>query len=154
MQLGQLLLTKEQQNIPHDKLIAISLTLKKLKKDNLATQILLTDGIVNAKDGTFVSLKEQAQANIEIGLSLYAKKDYPQAIVKLREAEIMFPKHIGIKLNLLQVLLVSIEENDRGNKNLDRAKKLLVDVGGLKLTTEESERLKKMQKKYQLVAGI
>ena len=154
MQLGQLLLTKEQQNIPHEKLIAISLTLKKLKKDNLATQILLTDGIVNAKDGTVVSLKEQAQANIEVGLSLYANKHYPQAIVKLREAEIMFPKHIGIKLNLLQVLLVSLEENDRGNKNLDSAKKLLVAVGGLKLTTEESERLKKMQKKYQLVAGI
>ena len=163
MQLGQLLLSKEQQNIPHDKLISISLTLKKLNKDHLASEILLTNKKVkpgkdeSIKDDShenILDFKAEAQANIEIGLSFYAKKDYQQAIVKLREAEVIFPNHIGIKLNLLQVLLVSLEDKTERSTNLDSAKELLIEVTGLTLTTEESERLKKMQKKYQQVAGI
>ncbi|GAW97987.1 MULTISPECIES: response regulator [Colwellia] len=159
IKLGQLLLTREQDNIPHKKLINISLTLKKLNQGNLATQILLSSEKINSKDDksnkeTSVSLKDLAQANIELGLSLYSNKKYHQAIIKLREAEAMFPKHIGIKLNLIQVLLVSFEENRERNTDLHSVKRLLVEVHALTPTTEELEKLKKMQKKYQLIAGI
>ncbi len=161
--LGQDLLKREQENIPHNKLTDISLTLQKLNRGTLASEILLVSNNTVPKIGTVISdgqqqgtssLKDKAQADIERGLSLYANKKYPQAIAKLREAEATFPKHIGIKLNLIQVLLVAYEEHSQRNSDLSNAKVLLVEVSNYKLTSDETNRLKKMQKKYQQIAGI
>lgn len=160
---GQLLLTREQANISKDKLVNISHTLKKLNKNNLASQILLlSDNEITSTEvieeklasERQLSLKDKAQADIELGLSLYSQKKYQQAIKKLDKASASYPKHIGIKLNLLQVLIVSIENGQLENNELKRTKELLVEVNRLTLNEIETERLKKMQKKYQLIAGI
>jgi len=157
---GQNLLTLEQANIDQSKLIEISKTLKKLKKDDLASQILIVSEEVkyseleeHNKDNR-VNLKGKAQAAIELSLSLYAQKKYREAIHKLQEASIIFPKHIGIKFNLAQALLVSKEKEEETIEDLDKAKKLLLELARLELRNNDLERLKKMQKKYQRIAGI
>jgi len=157
---GQNILTIEQANIEHSKLIEISQTLKKLKKDDLASQILIVSEEVKPpkleKDtiGDNFNLKDKAQAAIEQSLSLYAQNKYREAIHKLQEASIIFPKHIGIKFNLTQALLVSKEKEVESVEDLEKAKKLLLELAKLELGSNELERLKKMQKKYQRVAGI
>lgn len=158
---GQMLLQKEQSNITEDKLADICETLKKLNRNVLASEILIrnskaapeTEKTMNGKDVT-LSLKDKAQADIESGLALYANHNYIDAIFNLERASKSFPKHIGIKLNLLQVYLVSYEESDKSTDELSCAKRLLIELSHMKLTNEEIERVKKMQKKYQLVAGI
>jgi DNA-binding response OmpR family regulator len=154
---GEKLLAIEQGNISQDKLIDISLILKKLNKNNLAAQLLVTSEESQLDENSNYSslnLKDKAQADIELGLTLYAQKKYPEAIGKLQDASKMFPKHVGIKLNLLQVLLVSYEKGRQSITELHKTKNLLLEMTKLDLTMNEQERLKKMQKKYQKVAGI
>lgn len=160
IQKGENLLITEQGNITQDKLIDISLTLKKLNKDSLATQLLETyedrDNIQLEGQDKQISInsKDKAQADIELGLTLYAQKKYSEAIVKLQDASTIFPKNVAIKLNLVQILLVSYEKTTGDNSHLDSAKSLLLELSQLKLNDRELERLKKTQKKYQKLAGI
>ncbi|HCM48839.1 MAG TPA: response regulator [Colwellia sp.] len=157
---GEKLLAIEQSNIAPEKLINISLTLKRLNKHNLAAQLLVaSQETVETKVDennkySSINLKDKAQADIELGLTLYAQKKYRAAIGKLQDASTIFPKHVAIKLNLIQVLLVSYEQDRHPIKDLHNAKNLLLRVTKLDLTMNELERLKKMQKKYQQVAGI
>jgi len=156
---GEKLLGIEQGNISQEKLINISLILKKLNKNNLATQILKaneeTDKTkLDIKNTTERSFKDKAQANIELGLALYAQKKYPQAIRKLQDASTILPKHVGIKLNLIHISLVSYEKNRQTISELHKAKNLLLEVTKLDLNLNELERLKKIQKKYQQIASI
>jgi tetratricopeptide (TPR) repeat protein len=163
LQRGHALLIKEQDNLSPEKLNDISLTLHKLDRNNLASQILemskikTTDSksttIKNKQDQT-QSIKDKVQADIELGLALYNEKKYQEAIIKLESASSNYPDHIGIMLNLIQVLLVSFDEGERKVTELTRAKSLLAQLKDFSVTNAELERLKKMQKKYQQVAGI
>lgn len=157
---GEKILAIEHGNIESDKLNDISLTLKKLKRNDLASKILMTSELPDITQVTEnigiqrFSLKDRAQADIEHGLALYTQKKYHEARLKLQDAATMFPKHIGIKLNLTQVLLVAYEQDNRTIEGLNKAKALLHELTQQDLNNNELERLKKMQKKYQLIAGI
>jgi len=153
---GEKLLTSEQDNIPHVKLLGISDTLKKLNRDKLAKQILITneENIESTESVPGLSLKDKAQAEIQLGLSLYTQKKYREAIIQLQTASTRYPKHIGIKLNLIQVLIVSFQNSKLSIDDLNKAKILLLDLAQSNLSDNEQERLKKIQKKYQRVAGI
>jgi len=158
LQRGEALLTKEQLNIPSERLMDISVTLKKLNKKHLASQILESSmakeaDTENIKKQT-LSLKDRVQAEIEHGLTLYNDKKYQEAIIKLESASSSYPNHIGIMLNLIQVLLVSFDEGGGKLSELDKAKNLLSQMKSFSMNDDESERLKKMQKKYQVIAGI
>jgi len=158
LQRGEALLTKEQLNIPSERLMDISVTLKKLNKKHLASQILESSmakeaDTENIKKQT-LSLKDRVQAEIEHGLTLYNDKKYQEAIIKLESASSSYPNHIGIMLNLIQVLLVSFDEGGGKLSELDKAKNLLSQMKSFSMNDDESERLKKMQKKFQVIAGI
>jgi len=163
LQRGQAILTREQDNISSESLINISLTLKKLDKNNLASQILevsknkeveeKTTGIKDTPIQT-QSFKDKVQSEIELALALYNEKKYQEAITNLERASSSYPEHIGIMLNLIQVLLVCCDEGECQEAELTRAKNLLFKLKEFKINSVESERLKKMQKKYQLIAGI
>ena len=151
---GERLLHSEHSNIENSKLIDISLTLKKLKRDDLASKILAAreESAIyqssNEMNRQSFNIKDKAQADIELGLTLYTQKKYREATLKLQDASAMFPKHIGIKLNLMQVLLVSYDQDKQSEEDLHKAKILLMELTRLDLSNNELERLKKMQKKY------
>jgi len=157
---AQVLLTREQTNISSEKLADISLTLKKLGKNNLASQILeitkdrdAEEENTSIKEKQTQSFKDKVQAQIELALTLYNKGKYQEAITKLESASSSYPEHLGIMLNLIQVLLVSFEEGSRKVTELTKAKDLLAQLNGFPMSTAESERLKKLQKKYQLISN-
>jgi DNA-binding response OmpR family regulator/Tfp pilus assembly protein PilF len=159
LQRGELLLIKEQENIAIEKLIEISYTLKKLDKNNLAIQIIEAreKSIAEEKESKHagvVNFKDKVQVDIELGLVLYSEKKYQDAIKKLESALSCYPQHIGITLNLIQVLLVSYIEGESNGVELERARVLLDKLNNMSLSHMEFERLKKMQKKYQQIAGI
>ena len=155
---GEKILINELGNIEQDRLSDISVILKKLNKNVLATQLLITleenDQSHEDTEDEQKNINIKAQADIELALSLYNQKKYREAIVKLQDASTMFPRHVGIKLNLVQTLIVSYEVSTQSNTQLKIAKSLLLELSQLKLNDRELERLKKMQKKYQQVAGI
>ena len=157
---GEELLKIEQGNIPIDKLKEISKTLIKLNKNDLATDLLETKEekvlpqLYAEKINSPLTLRDKAQADIRFGLRLYTQQKYPEAIIKLQDASKVFPQNTGIKLNLIQALLVSYEKSEQSTDVINKADILLQELSQLKLSKDELERLKKMQKKYQQIAGI
>ncbi|WP_448564686.1 tetratricopeptide repeat protein [Thalassotalea ganghwensis] len=93
--------------------------------------------------------KAAAQSALALGTSLYNAGHYVLAIDKLNQALVYFPNHIGIKLNLLQVLLVSFEHDQKRIEDLRQAKVL---IDGFKNLSQESEsylRYLKLKSKYE-----
>jgi CheY-like chemotaxis protein len=69
--------------------------------------------------------KDAAQKALEIGVNLYKTHQYSLAIEKLNKALVHFPNHMGIKLNLLQVLLVSFDKNRERVSDLEQARGII-----------------------------
>mgnify|MGYP000728285331 FL=1 len=85
---------------------------------------------------------------------LYDLKKYNEAINALKEALILYPNHIGIKLNLLHILLESYEESDVRQSELMLAKKLILELISKDKDEDEKLRFKKIKRKYQQLASF
>lgn len=157
---GLELLNKEQQNMEVDELKAIASSLTKLNRHSKASQLLSSVDQVGSKtdklsDGPLTRTNTaQAQKSLAVGKELYESGEYCQAIKALSEALILFPNHKNIKLNLIQVLLGSYENDKFMINELKRAKSLILELISIPKEDELYVRLKKMQKKYQQLAGI
>lgn len=157
---GEKLLITAQDHISQERLIQISKTLVKLQKVDLATELVKLGeqrhmGTVTDSDQLNVTSKrDRAQDDIEQALSLYSRQQYHQAIMKLEGALKTFPDHTGIKLNLIQVLLVSYTKKEENTALLQKVKNYLEGGSWNDLEQGESLRLEKLQKKYQQLAGI
>lgn len=162
------LLNKEKQNMDLDELTDIANLLTKLNRHSKASQLLSSvnkekDHLTRSASAKTYKLSDapmsgnyttQAQKALAVGKELYEKGEFSPAIKSLSEALMLFPNHKGIKLNLIQVLLGSYE-NDRFMINeLKRAKNLILELITISKEHELYDRLKKMQKKYQQLAGI
>ena len=165
--LGEKLLDREQESIPENKLYKLSKTLQKVTQSGLRTEIQLPAFAIPESEKVTSNLSEtlfhtkkknkvknEAQKALEQGMSLYDQKKYTLAVNSLEKALHLYPEHFGIKLNLTQALLQSYETESNSKKALDRVKDLLIDIAKSKVINEDINRLKKMQKKYQQLAGI
>ncbi|RHW74570.1 response regulator [Colwellia sp. RSH04] len=155
---GEKLLNKEINGINKDALKDISNTLVKLNRPCVPSEVLKTslDNIDenNSQHNFNDSARDKAQEAISKGQELYENKEYTLAIKQLTTAQSLYPNHIGIKINLIQVLLFSYEHNTKNIPHLAYAKSLLLQLKSTPTTNDEENRLKKMQKKYQQIAGI
>lgn len=164
---GLSLLDKERENIDGDSLTSIAESLTQLKRNGKASQILISVNSQHANNSlhsdkigelTNIQLNEsqtqKAQKSLQIGKQLFEDAQYDKAIEELNQALILFPNHVGIRLNLLQILLTSLEEDKLQTDKLDKAKKLILDMLNIPKENESYERFKKMKKKYQQIAGI
>lgn len=161
------LLNKERQNMDTEELTDIAYSLTKLKRNDKASQLLVSVNIQKEKQISSSSkigqltneqLNEsytiKAQKALAIGKELYEKKEYNKAITSLTEALVIFPNHKGIKLNLIQVLLSAYEEDKFLIDELKRAKKMILELITISKEHTLYARLKKTQKKYQQLVGI
>ncbi len=158
LKIGKKLLAQEKKNIPENKLGEISQTLTKLKRHVTDLDISITsqedDIDTSTTQDTGHKIRNTAQAALEQALKLYESKQYDLAIEQLTNVQQLYPDHLGIKLNLLQILLASYEKDKKNYLHFRRAKKILVELKIIKESQKEYSRLNKMQKKYQLLAGI
>lgn len=92
--------------------------------------------------------KQAAQAALETGISLYKAKHYVLAIDKLNQALYHFPNHIGVKLNLLQVLLVSFEKDHNRVSDFKQARVLIKQFRSLAPDSESYKRFLKLRGKF------
>lgn len=161
------LLDKEQHNMDVDELTEIAYSLAKFNRNKKASELLATIKqqkqnitMPNTSEEQLGSDKheqtytEKAQQALAIGKKLYEEKHYSMAVKSLNEALLMFPNHKGIKLNLIQVLLSCYEEDKFMINELKQAKKMILELITLNKEHELYDRLKKVQKKYQQIAGI
>jgi len=161
------LLNKERQNMDNEELTDIAYSLSKLSRNNKASQLLITINQQKLEQTQSSTNKElmtdeqlndnytfRAQRALEEAKELYEIKEYDVAINSLTEALQLFPNHNGIKLNLIQVLLSAYEDDKFQIEELKRAKKIILELITIPKENELYSRLKKMQKKYQQLAGI
>lgn len=112
----------------------------------LSQVVLLSDRAISEKD------KAAAQTALEIGVNLYRAEHYALAIDKLNQALKHFPNHIGIKLNLLQVLLVSFEKDTSRVSDFKQANVLIKLFKTLSPESESHSRFIKLKRKYDSLA--
>ena len=164
---GLTLLELEQYNIDTDSLKSIANTLTKLDRNSKAAQLLMSVSQRQVKNasptGKIGELSTEqlnngyatkAQKALTTGKELYESKNYDEAIKYLSQALQLFPNHIGIKLNLLQVLLGTYQDDKFRDAELKHAKKIILELINISKDDEEYLRFKKMKKKYQQLAGI
>lgn len=164
---GLTLLELEQHNIDTASLKNIANSLIKLDRQSKASQILvsvderqqnITTSTTNIGDISPKKLNNnytaKAQKALNTSKELYELKKYNEAINALKEALILYPNHIGIKLNLLHILLESYEESDVRQSELMLAKKLILELISKDKDEDEKLRFKKIKRKYQQLASF
>lgn len=112
----------------------------------LSEVVALSDRPISEQD------KAAAQTALEVGISLYKAKHYVLAIEKLNQALFHFPNHIGVKLNLLQVLLVSFDIDRSRIEDFKQAKVIMKQFSDLSPNSESYKRLLKLRNKYESLA--
>ncbi|WP_448212448.1 response regulator [Colwellia sp. MEBiC06753] len=75
--------------------------------------------------------QKQAQKVLNNATSHYRQHRYKDALKDLNQAIAIYPNHIGIKLNLIQVLLTLFEQDQRLTKYKLKAQELLASLTGL-----------------------
>ncbi|WP_281561212.1 tetratricopeptide repeat protein [Thalassomonas sp. RHCl1] len=161
LQKAETLLEEKLEEISPDSMVEIAKSFVKLNKKDKAQSVLavlsqqypedlelmnevdkFSDVPMNKDD------KEEAQKALEVGVSLYKEKNYSLAIEKLNDAFKLFPTHQGIKLNLLQVLLVSYETNPGNTAHLQQAEIIIDALDDLSEGDSAYIRFEKLKEKY------
>lgn len=155
------LLKRESSVYPPKVTLSIAKSLMSLNKNDMAENIIKTLAEANPDDSEIMSQiakiikqpisekhKVEAQKALEIGTNLYRTGHYSLAIDKLNQAFILFPYHLGIKLNLYQAIIVSMEQNTVRDKDRILAKSLTREFNQLSINSESYYRYKKLKEKY------
>jgi len=141
--------------------LAIAKSLISVKKDELANNLITALAESNPDDSDLMSdiskitnqpisdqNKIDAQIALEIGTNLYRTGEYHLSIDKLNKASSLFPNHIGIKLNLFQVILVSIETNGGREQDIIQMDRLAEEFNQLSVNSESYNRYQKLRNKF------
>ena len=151
LDIGAKMITKEKTHLSSIMLENISDVLRKINSPGkVYSELLTTEAVGPSSD----NLKSKAQLALERGLSLYENKEFGKAVEELENALALYPAHVGIKLNLLQVLLMGYEDNTTKADYLESAKVLLKELSALNWENADRTRLRKLQKRYQGLAGV
>ncbi len=117
----------------------------KLEDEDLSNNIDSRHAIYSLSD------LEKAQKILEVAINLYRSCNYPQAIEELNKALALYPHHIGLKLNLIQVLLVSYETDKNNNAGLKQAGILINDLDSTLESSKSYQRFTKLKHRYNIL---
>ena len=93
--------------------------------------------------------KHEAQLALDRALQYYYEKKYRLSIQSLEKAHNLYPQHIGILLNLIQVLLTEYQELKTSKETLSQAGSFLNKANQLPINRSAKQRLKSLEAKYQ-----
>jgi len=103
-------------------------------------------------DETFENKAQQAAQNaLDDALDFYHAKQYKQSINQLEKARKLFPRHLGIKLNLIQVLLSNYQENVNETASLKKAGQMLNQMEPLSKSSSGFARQHALERKFKLL---
>lgn len=158
------LLIKVDNEFSPEGTLDIAKSLMSLNKSELANNLITTLTESHPDDSDLMSSiskllqqpvsdknKSEAQIALEIGTNLYRAGQYSLAIEKLKQARDLFPNHMGIKLNLYQAILVSLEFNEVRKNDVIEMKLLSEDFNKLSVNSESYKRYRKLHNKYEEV---
>lgn len=157
------LLENNKHNLNNANTITISSSLIILDKKDKADELLKELAFSNPDDTNLLANIENinknkitdndqydAQKALKFGIKLFQESKLLQAIDKLNSALNLFPAHIGIKLNLLQVLITAVKEKKARQKDYNQIKFFFNEFENLQLNenNETLVRFSKIKKSY------
>ena len=90
----------------------------------------------------------KAQLAVEKAINFYHAKKFELAISQLNIALEVYPNHIGLKLNMLQVLIVAYQADNSLQDTLDSARKLVIELKCNSEASEKNRRFIKLKQKF------
>lgn len=162
-------LRDHKQSLTNDNSLTISSSLLTLDRKEEAKSLLSALALSNPDDTNLLAkiesmsenpiddnVKFEAQISLEMGMKLYKNKEYIAAIDKLNQALDLFPTHIGIKLNLLQVLILATKAGKARTQDTIQISKIFNEFDALNLetTNETFNRYSKLKKSFKQVKSI
>lgn len=162
-------LEDQKQNLNNTNALTISSALIALNKVDEAGEVLTQLAMSNPDNTNLLAHIEsltnnpiseddkcEAQNALELGIQLYKEKELSQAIDKLNQALSLFPTHIGIKLNLLQVLIIAIKNNKARTKDHVQVTQILEEFESVDLpaSNETFIRYSKLKQSYEKIKSI
>ncbi|NMP33185.1 response regulator [Thalassotalea sp. M1531] len=154
------LINKVVDELPPDSSIAIADLLIKLDRRQSASPILAK---VAEKYGDELHLMTKidklvdedlkteelrhAQSALDEAANSYHKQNYQDACKRLSDAHKAYPRHIGIKLNLIQALIALFKQSNN-QLQLRKSGELLGSLTGLSTTHAAYQRYKKLEQEY------
>ena len=153
-------LDKLDENVSPISLVEMSKSFIKLDENRAANQLmtslierchddlLLMTEIDKLEECPDISDISKAQRALNVAANLYKNRDYSAAIKKLRRALLLYPSHIGIRLNLLQVLLVSFEMKPDDLIKIEQASAIIISFNNIEQNNRSYLRFEKLKDKY------
>jgi len=92
--------------------------------------------------------KEKVNDMNKRGAQFYKQKNYLAAINEFSRAETLFPKHVGLKLNLVQALIAELERKGTNEEFEQRCVEGLEQMSHLKPDHKHFERYNSLKNKY------
>lgn len=160
-------LDKTQENLSPKSLIEMSKSFIRLDEKKAANQLVTTlidrchedlvlmteiDKLTDESQSKFEQTKTQQTLNI--AASLYRNRDYQSAIIKLKRALRLYPEHLSIRLNLLQVLLVAYETKPNDKMPLHQATELIKSFAKISHNSRSYLRFEKLNEKFKSLQHI
>ncbi|GAB1256135.1 hypothetical protein NBRC116494_06370 [Aurantivibrio plasticivorans] len=93
--------------------------------------------------------KKQVSELTKRGIACYEGKDYEEAIHIFKNAVALYPKHVGLNLNLVQVILAECESNGAQRQYRAICRKCLSSVDGLSESSPQFERFNYLKRQAQ-----
>lgn len=92
--------------------------------------------------------KEETARIVKTGVSYYNKGQYQRAIKEFSIAERKYPKHLGIRLNLMQALLMAVEEDHLAIAEFERCQRYIEMIGDMPRNSPHFGRFRKITEKF------
>ena len=82
------------------------------------------------------------------GIEAYQNKDYDLSLKIFTDARNMFPRHIGVNLNMIQVILAKTESEGKDKEMYEHTKVCLDNVGAIEADSKYYERYQLLSNQY------
>lgn len=82
------------------------------------------------------------------GIHAYQNKDYDLSLKIFMDARNMFPRHVGVNLNMLQVVLAKTESQGKDKTLYEQSKTCLDNVGNIEINNKYYERYNFLSEQY------
>ena len=92
--------------------------------------------------------KECAAELTREGIDAYQNKEYDASLKIFSDARNMFPRHIGVNLNMLQVILAKTESEGKDEAMYEQSKTCLDNIGNIEANNKYYERYKFLSDQY------
>jgi CheY-like chemotaxis protein len=84
------------------------------------------------------------------GIEAYQRKDFDASLIIFNDALKMFPNHVGVNLNMVQVALAKTESDGKSKELYDYCKRCLLRVDGIDAEDKQYARYQFLHNQYQV----